>query len=1157
MKKWILGIVSLLCIGAAVSFEKTESVFAQEYTPITYVLALDNYKISEELQDAKLINPLGEEEPIVEGGFTAKHIGTYRLMRGDTVLQNVRVLPNVPNASFEYVYSLPDTCVAGDSFVLPSVSVDSGISNMTDCQIDVCYDGAVVETFESSSNKNVYVFSRAGEYTVVYRSTDEYGFVYQDNLQLIAQDVRVLHFSREMPTEIYLYNQVVLPKINGYFQEKTYPVSVKVTSPSNREVHVDNNTFYVEEVGEYVIECTADIQGEVLTQQFVCNAALSFSSYFGKGNGVGEIVNGYTLAMDSTDARTGTKISLDGANSYVAFTKSIDLSEFSFDEELISFYLLKNDNSKISQVKVTMLDAVNPKNKLSVLWKQAPSYDNICYTMVSYDNYTLGLHETTGLPRAGYGTMVGNVSFSAKTGRTPFNFSFDRANNAVYMRSGKSLMKILDLDDEVLLSGKKLFQGFTANKVYLQIEIVEGYGDIVVEKVGKYTNENLPVENGDFLRLSYDEKNFAGNMYVGLVNNAYALPKPYETDAIFGQTDVTIKLFKIENGSEIDITSQVENAVFVPQSTGEYKVYYVCQNGYGVEIEKSYSFTVQEKVPDIVIENEDIAGGKYGQLIVPPSIQVIGGVGELRTQVRYFVGEQEIYTDINGKLSLSQTQAISCHVQVVDFLGQTCEKRFKIEIDKDVQYIQIQELPFVFFAGREYVLSDFTAVDMRYAESDSAYYMNKSIFVNGVPIEECSEVTIGEDESVTFLTAGQYTITYQGNSVDREVQEVYTVVVLNENPDNAMAFENYIVTQEDFPKENIQLTEQGVLIKMNEDTQFILPSALPSENLSLSFSVLQGSKFTVEYILTDSQNPTQQIVVKFSDFTASNFKLCVNDGIRYSVSASKGVLNVVGYENQEYYKTTMFLYAIDKVIANVVGGIVQEIRDYQSGDVYTGFTSGLVTVAIRVSGVQENSLLILNTVGNQNLTSIAMQNGDNQGPMIGFLQKTKTQGDIGAQFTLSPAVAYDVLQGKAVYFRGYYLTPSGDKKSFNAYNGIEIQLTEYGNYHFVYEARDYFGNLGKYTHSVEVRDKELPTIIAPTLNKTYKVGESVNLIKGFTATDNVIVEMTRVYVRCPNNKLVMVTDTFTFDNKGKYEIIYYACDKAGNIALSSATVEVI
>jgi len=106
MKKWILGIVSLLCIGAAVSFEKTESVFAQEYTPITYVLALDNYKISEELQDAKLINPLGEEEPIVEGGFTAKHIGTYRLMRGDTVLQNVRVLPNVPNASFEYVYSL-------------------------------------------------------------------------------------------------------------------------------------------------------------------------------------------------------------------------------------------------------------------------------------------------------------------------------------------------------------------------------------------------------------------------------------------------------------------------------------------------------------------------------------------------------------------------------------------------------------------------------------------------------------------------------------------------------------------------------------------------------------------------------------------------------------------------------------------------------------------------------------------------------------------------------------------------------------------------------------------------------------------------------------------------------------------------------------------
>ena len=253
----------------------------------------------------------------------------------------------------------------------------------------------------------------------------------------------------------------------------------------------------------------------------------------------------------------------------------------------------------------------------------------------------------------------------------------------------------------------------------------------------------------------------------------------------------------------------------------------------------------------------------------------------------------------------------------------------------------------------------------------------------------------------------------------------------------------------------------------------------------------------------------------------------------------------------------MFLYALDKVIANVVGGIVQEIREYQSGDVYTGFTSGLVSVTIRVRSAQENSLLILNTVGNQNLTSISMQNGDDQGPMIGFLQKTAMQGDIGTKFSLSPAVAYDVLQGKAVSFRGYYLTPSGDKKTFNAYNGIEIELSEYGNYNFVYEARDYFGNLGKYTHTVEVRDKEIPTMLTPTLKSSYKVGESVNLVNGFTAEDNVLVETTRVYVRCPSNKLVIVTDKFTFDSKGKYEIIYYACDKAGNIALSSKVVEVV
>lgn len=1151
MKKWILGIASLLCIGAAISLDKTGnvSVSAQEVASITYVLALDNYKISEELQDVKLLNPLGDEEPIVDGSFTAKHIGMYLLMAGDTVVQSIRVLPTVPDANFAYAYALSDTFAAGDSFELPSATVDTAISSMADCQIDVCYDGAVVQKFANSSAENVYTFSRAGEYTLVYRAVDEYGFIYEESFQLLAQDVRVFHYNRAIPSEIYLYNQVVLPKINGYFQEKTYPVQVKVTSPSKQNVPVENNSFYVEEMGEYSIECTADIQGEVLQSQFVCNATLSVSSYFGKGNGVGEIVNGYTLSMDETDERTGTKISFDGANSYVAFTKSIDLKEFAFDEELISFYLLKNDTSKISQVKVTMMDAANPKNKFSVLWKQAPGYDNICYTRVAYDNYTIGLHETTGLPRPGYGTTVGNVSFSAKTNRTPFNFSFDRENNTVYMRSGKNLMKILDLDDEVLLSGKKLFQGFTTDRVYLQIELVEGYGDIVVEKVGKYTNDNLPAENDDFLQFSYDGKTFAGDMYVGLVNNAYSLPKPYGTDALFGEIEVDIKLVKIENGQETDVTSQVRNFIFVPKSTGEYKVYYTCQNGYGEEIEKSYSFTVQETVSKIVVENENIDGGKYGEFISPPQIQVVGGVGELRTQVRYFVGEEEIFMDVNGRLSLAQTQNITCQVKVVDFLGQTCEKNFTIEIDTDVQYIQVEELPFTFFAGRDYVLPDFTAIDRRYAESDDAYYMEKTILVDGVKIDE--------DRKVNFAVAGQYTIVYQGSSSDRLVEKTYTVIVLNENTNNTLMLENYIVTQDGFSKENIQLTEQGVFMKVDSDAQFTLPSVLPTDKLTLSFSVLAGSKYTVEYVLMDSKNPAQQIVVKLKDFTETTFKLCVNDGIWYNISASKETLEVVGYENQECYKTTMFLYALDKVIANATGSVVQEIREYQSGDVYTGFTSGLVTVSVRVTETQENSLFILNTVGNHNLTSIAMQNGDKQGPMIAFLQKTQIQGDIGTLFSLSPAVAYDVLQGKAVSFRAYYLTPSGDKKTFNPYDGVEITLTEYGYYNFVYEARDYFGNLGKYTHSVEVRDKELPTMIAPTLKATYKVGEAVDLRNGFSATDNVSVETMRIYVRSSNNKLIIVADTFTFSGKGKYEIIYYACDKAGNIALTSRIVEVV
>ena len=92
-----------------------------------------------------------------------------------------------------------------------------------------------------------------------------------------------------------------------------------------------------------------------------------------------------------------------------------------------------------------------------------------------------------------------------------------------------------------------------------------------MEKVGKYTNDNLPETSDDFLQFSYDGKTFAGDMHVGLVNNAYSLPQPYGVDAVFGEIEVDIKLVKIENGQETDIKSNSEkklvlNSVFKLES---------------------------------------------------------------------------------------------------------------------------------------------------------------------------------------------------------------------------------------------------------------------------------------------------------------------------------------------------------------------------------------------------------------------------------------------------------------------------------------------------------------------------------------------------------------------------------------------------------------
>jgi hypothetical protein len=164
--------------------------------------------------------------------------------------------------------------------------------------------------------------------------------------------------------------------------------------------------------------------------------------------------------------------------------------------------------------------------------------------------------------------------------------------------------------------------------------------------------------------------------------------------------------------------------------------------------------------------------------------------------------------------------------------------------------------------------------------------------------------------------------------------------------------------------------------------------------------------------------------------------------------------------------------------------------------------------------------------------------------------------EINSKVVLPAAVAYDILQGKAVALTGYVELPDGTKQTFEPTQATELVMAEYGAYHVVYEAVDYFGNTGKYEYYIECEDSVAPSVTIPSgIALSYKVGDTL-IIPDFTAQDNVGVTQKTAIIKNLDDKMTVIGKGYKFTKAGKYEVILYAQDANGNFATKTIQVEV-
>lgn len=1147
-KAVLLFLVALLFSLFSFAAIKTTVADASTALEIEYILPLSKYPTDGD----KVYNSNGEEVPLIDGAFIATEIDTYRIEKNGKIVKLVKVLASVPDASFQPLEEFPTACIAGQTIELPAMDVYFLGERLNTYTVSVYADGELLKSFTDVSEPVSYTFAKATDYEIRYSAVAMYRESSR-SFTVTAENASVIIYEKPIPSELSNKNEYALGNIYGYFQESRYPATVSVTMPSG-DTQAVKGSFTPRALGEYKITAETVINGTALTETTSVLVVNTNASLFSEGVGLASVAMDVETPVGGKVKGEGVEVSLSGKGAYAYYNQVIDLTALGDGESVLSFYAQRNASSKFTKLRATLIDANDSSNYFSVYWFQSPWNNNWSYCLVEYDGYALGLNnEKDGKPRPIHGAALSGMSFAMSAGIMPFNFSYSVEEKAVYTDLGSTTLKILDLDDEKMLGEKATFKGFSSNEVYLKVELDEDASGslLVLEAGGQSFHQSVPTKQDSYLRFAYDGGYNPQTLLTGAVGYEYTLPMPVADDLVNGTLSVSTRLYFRDGSGDREITDKVQNGKFLAEQTGEYTVVYECVDPYGNTIEKSYEFSVSAQPTALEISNGDLFYD-LGALIDVPQIETVGGTGTVKVEVEYAYNGNAVEPDINGRLHLDKKGEIAVKVRATDFLGVTAEKMFVILVNDNICILEVEEQPIALFAGREYTLADFTAFDYSFEEGQAGYEMSKTILVDGEAID-ASRV-------YTFTKTGKSVITYIGGlGTSREIRKEVSVTILPQTDNNAFDITEYITASAGVDE---LLFQNGLAFASASDFEIFLPSAIPVNNFQIAFACIDGltNYSSVRFVLEDYQNPRQQLSFEVKNMATASWSVVVNDKYEYALSKTEGKYGsdeakFYQYKDKKYYTSSLCLYPYQKMLTTSTGGAISEIGSYLCGDLFTGFESGLVRVKINVCGVSSHSAFVLETVGNQNMTRVAFRRGDKQGAMIGTVGQPVSEAVRNQTVILPRAIAYDVLQGKAVSLTGYVQAPTG-KTAINPAVDSEYTITDYGVYTVVYEAKDYYGNIGTYEYTIYCRDTSAPEIVLPEgLQTVYAVGDSV-VFPAVQASDNVGVTKTYILVKTPENRTVITDGSYAFEMKGRYEVVFYARDAAGNSTQRRIVLEV-
>lgn len=955
---------------------------------------------------------------------------------------------------------------------------------------------------------------------------------------------------------------------------KDYEADFRLKFPNGRTVSAES--VLLNQSGEFSLVYFKNLNGKIFNETIMFTVRAPIFTFLGDGeytygtnNYLGEDVKGLNVKLMP--------------GSTLQYNKVIDISENTKLDEIIKLYCTPTQKGvkEIEKFNLTLTDVHDVDNFVTVEYKWSP--DRSYYTIINANANgqsrmaarsvaNLGTEKGVEIDGVFYNGVRKDDPYFGYTARTSTDGSdlsegvvepygnnchqlmMDYAERRVYVQrpidiTGNNL--VIDLDEE-FFCGENVWEGFTTGEVNLSLTATpsgggsNGFNFFVTELQGQDISKNVKDEVAPLIDIDFGRWLTENGVPKAVKNKKYKIFDAQFSDDSGELADSGIYVYlNYNNTSRVSIN--IEDGAFVPVKAGIYTILYTATDRFGNKTEKTVDVIAYDSL------NPTCSFGTYQSTVAAGSKVDIANY-TVNTEMSVY--DVDIYAVCNQSKNEYQINKRHMTFVPVEVGSHTIEYRYKDYVQETVFSYQINvekvdapifaiepNLPRHLIKGCNFNIEDYYGYDF----SNGSEKIKANIFVKedgGNEIALTSNTyNVKASSSVEFI----YKLTNNNDTSQKSV--VVPVVDTGYGNVGQLDLSKYLygeafVADAKSDKIVYQASQTG-------DLKLLLITPAFIDMLNVCFGVVPGQNAfnKMSLVLTDVVDSDNQVRISFE---------------KQSDSTSKVSITKYGYEISDLTNST-FDGSKDFGVSVKDGKLVVAESRLSIGvdNIFNGF-SKFVYVDIELDGVSGQSAIEITQLMNQQMNNAKY---DSVAPTVSYTP-FNYQYYLGDKINISSFIVYDFVDPMATFSysitkdSAFAVADDGTTLGGNQDYGKEyvISCSSYFTLSLNGRARDYSGNSSKKVlQATEVKDVLAPTVMIENAVIEGKIEEKISFGTCVVSDDKdgsdvsvniAVVSPKGVYTYYPEG------DGFIPTIAGKYRVVYYVFDKAGNTVFYEYTVTI-